>query len=166
MSEKRFSENPSLNLRRWDKEIAEYPNPSENKRFYAEWGDEDSYRLIDNLQGFQIATLLNADVKGIVDLLNELAEGNEQLQKTINAQKKGLDEYIDNIIALSKENEQLRFQLDECSNNKLFSRRELERENEQLRQQLAEKQEEEKLYAEEILKLREINQFNELGGDY
>jgi len=43
-------------------------------------------------------------------------------------------------------------------------------ENEQLRQQLKQKQEEERLYANEILELREANkefmQFKELGGDY
>ena len=39
--------------------------------------------------------------KKVVDLLNEQ-------QATITAQKKGLDEYMDNIIALSKENEQLK----------------------------------------------------------
>jgi len=47
---------------------------------------------------------------------------------------------------------------------------ELYNENEQLRQELQEKQEEEKLYANEILELREANkefmQFKELGGDY
>lgn len=46
----------------------------------------------------------------------------------------------------------------------------LKEENEQLRQQLKEKQEEEQLYANEILELREANkefiQFKELGGDY
>ena len=43
-------------------------------------------------------------------------------------------------------------------------------ENEQLRQQLKQKQEEERLYANEILELRKTNeefmQFKELGGDY
>ena len=37
---------------------------------------------------------------------------------------------------LNDENEQLRFELEECQNNKLYSRRELEKENEQLRQTL------------------------------
>ena len=83
--------------------------------------------------------------------------------------------------------EQLQEELELTANTKLFSRRKLEEENEQLRQQLndcekfrhsvfkrmneltdqlKEKEEDEKLYAEEILKLREINEFNELGGDY
>jgi len=47
---------------------------------------------------------------------------------------------------------------------------ELAEENEQLRQQLKEKEEEEQLYAQEILQLRktkeEILNFNELGGNY
>ena len=37
---------------------------------------------------------------------------------------------------------------------------------EELKEKLKEKEEDERLYAEEILKLREINEFNELGGDY
>lgn len=38
---------------------------------------------------------------------------------------------------LYDENEQLKFQLEECKNNKLYSRRELEKENEQLRKDLS-----------------------------
>ena len=37
---------------------------------------------------------------------------------------------------LSEENEQLKFQLNDCLNHKLFSRRQLEQENEELKQQL------------------------------
>ena len=48
--------------------------------------------------------------------------------------KNGLEKIAKRMNELNDENEQLRFQLEECSNNKLFSRRELERENEQLRQ--------------------------------
>ena len=48
--------------------------------------------------------------------------------------------------------------------------KQLKEENEQLRQELQKKQEEERLYANEILELREANkefiQFKELGGDY
>ena len=47
---------------------------------------------------------------------------------------------------------------------------ELANENEQLRQQLKEKEEDEKLYANEIVELRKTNeewlQFKDLGGDY
>jgi len=39
---------------------------------------------------------------------------------------------------LHQENLSLKFELDECANNKLYSRRKLEEENEQLRQQLQE----------------------------
>ena len=38
---------------------------------------------------------------------------------------------------LHHENHSLKFQLDECANNKLYSRRKLEEENKQLRQQVA-----------------------------
>ena len=48
--------------------------------------------------------------------------------------------------------------------------KQLKEENEQLRKELQKKQEEERLYANEILELREANkefiQFKELGGDY
>ena len=48
--------------------------------------------------------------------------------------------------------------------------KDLKEENEKLRQQLKQKQEEERLYANEILELRKTNeefmQFKELGGDY
>lgn len=37
--------------------------------------------------------------------------------------------------ALHEENQSLKFQLDECRNNKLFSRRQLEKENEQLKKE-------------------------------
>ena len=50
---------------------------------------------------------------------------------------------------LHHENHSLKFQLDECANNKLYSRRKLEEENEQLRQQLKWKREEIKTLIEE-----------------
>ena len=40
---------------------------------------------------------------------------------------------VDLLNSLYDENEQLKWELDECANNKLYSRRELEKENEQLR---------------------------------
>ena len=42
---------------------------------------------------------------------------------------------VDILNELSEENQSLKFQLDECQNHKLFSRRELEKENEQLKRQ-------------------------------
>ncbi len=46
------------------------------------------------------------------------------------------EEVIGLLNQLNDENEQLKFQLDECQNHKLYSRRELEKENEQLKKQL------------------------------
>lgn len=63
---------------------------------------------------------------------------------------------------LAEENEQLRQELNDCEK---FRHSIFKRMNE-LTDKLKEKEEDEKQYAEEILKLREINQFNELGGDY
>ena len=45
---------------------------------------------------------------------------------------------VDILNELSEENQSLKFQLNECQNHKLFSRRELEKENEQLKQQIEE----------------------------
>ena len=55
----------------------------------------------------------------IVDLLNEQ-------QATITAQKKGLDEYMDNIIALSKENEQLKERLYDFEKRKIIEESEID----------------------------------------
>ena len=48
------------------------------------------------------------------------------------------DSILDLLNQLNDENEQLKFQLDECRNHKLFSRRELEKENEQLKSTMKE----------------------------
>ena len=45
---------------------------------------------------------------------------------------------VDTLNELHEENQSLKFQLGECRNNKLFSRRQLEKENEQLKQELQE----------------------------
>ena len=96
-------------------------------------------------------------IKDVVDLLNEQ-------QATISA--------------LKEENEELRQELEEnkaiinfCSNgDEDEDLHRLIKENEQLRQQLQEKQEDEKLYAQEILELnktkKEMLNFKQLGGDY
>ena len=69
---------------------------------------------------------------------------------------------VDLLNQLNDENEQLRQELNDCEK---FRHSIFKRMNE-LTDKLKEKEEDEKQYAEEILKLREINQFNELGGDY
>ena len=68
-------------------------------------------------------------VEEVCPLLNILAEENEQLKTKNNA-------YIQDIEVFKEENQSLKFQLDECQNHKLFSRRELEKENEQLKKDL------------------------------
>ena len=45
-------------------------------------------------------------------------------------------EVVEQLNEFHDENQSLKFQLDECRNNKLFSRRQLEKENEQLKQQI------------------------------
>ena len=48
------------------------------------------------------------------------------------------------ITELASDNKRLKFQLNDCLNKKLFSRRELEKENEQLKEQLSEAKTDEK----------------------
>ena len=65
------------------------------KRFRVRFEQEDGKGEIVNEKGVELTA------REVVDLLNKQ-------QATIIAQKKGLDEYMDNIVALSKENEQLK----------------------------------------------------------
>ena len=58
-------------------------------------------------------------------------------------------EVVELLNTLHQQNQELKFQLEECTNNKLYSRRKLEEENEQLRQQLKWKREEIKTLIEE-----------------
>lgn len=57
---------------------------------------------------------------------------------------------VDVVVDLLNENEQLKFQLDECQNHKLYSRRELEKENEQLKQEIKAKDKIIELYYEMV----------------
>ena len=47
----------------------------------------------------------------------------------------GMKKIVELLNELHEENQSLKFQLDECRNNKLFSRRQLEKEKEQLKQE-------------------------------
>ena len=77
------------------------------------------------------------DNKKVCKKLNTLTKENEEL-------KEAREYYQENFLTMKternqfkRENELLKFQLDECRNNKLFSRRELEKENEQLQKSLS-----------------------------
>lgn len=52
------------------------------------------------------------------------------------ADKSEVEDIVNKMNALHEENQSLKFQLDECRNHKLFSRRELEKENEELKHRL------------------------------
>lgn len=67
------------------------------------------------------------------------------------------DEVVDLLNDLSEENEQLKFELKECREHKLFSRRQLEEENEQLKSDLQKLQD--SLWTTE--KIRELEKENE-----
>ena len=69
------------------------------------------------------------DAEVLCDLLNDLLGENEQIKYALNQRTTQCDKYYE-------ENEQLKFELKECREHKLFSRRELEKENEQLKKQI------------------------------
>ena len=73
------------------------------------------------------------------------------------------DKLLELLNDLHEENHSLKFQLDECRNHKLFSRRELEKENEQLKEEVELLREGLKAYDENLplyLTCREIRDFN------
>ena len=71
------------------------------------------------------------DAEVLCDLLNDLLGENEQIKYALNQRTTQCDKYYE-------ENEQLKFELKECREHKLFSRRELEKENEQLKKEIEE----------------------------
>ena len=89
-------------------------------------------------------------MSNVLDLLNELADENEQLRQELEENKS-----IINFCSNGDEDEDLH---------------RLIKENEQLRQQLQEIKSDEKLYAQEIVKLnkeaKEVLNFRNLGSDY
>ena len=64
-------------------------------------------------------------------------EENTLLPLMDNGNRLFLNDVVELLNDLHQENHSLKFQLDECANNKLYSRRKLEEENKQLRQQVA-----------------------------
>lgn len=69
----------------------------------------------------------------------EYVQGEPMIWHITDNGKHIVDEDIYNLLnALHEENQSLKFQLDECRNNKLFSRRQLEKENEQLKNNIKE----------------------------
>ena len=82
------------------------------------------------LDGFIKDTLTNENIDNpieLIDLLNELNDENNHLEKHLDMVREHRDELI-------VKNKELKFHLEECRNNKLFSRRELEKENKELKQ--------------------------------
>ena len=81
------------------------------------------------LDGFIKDTLTNENIVEpieLIDLMNELCDENTHLEKHLDMVREHRDELI-------VKNKELRFHLEECRNNKLFSRRELEKENNELK---------------------------------
>ena len=65
----------------------------------------------------------------VVDLLNSLNGDNEHLEEYCGDLESDVKRF-------KEENEQLKQELNECANHKLYSRRKLEKENKELKQQL------------------------------
>ena len=92
------------------------------------------------------------DVEKLVDELNELSEENEQLRQQLQEYKENWDDMVEMATKTSLRNVELDEQMG------------------QLKAQLREKEEDERLYADEIVKLnkeaKEVLDFKSLGGDY
>ena len=161
------------------------------KRFT--YGETIDYNFFDVFEEKKYLGMVQRDSTKIVNRLNELAEEN----KVLNSIKKFAEDhginifYIDTafrncwnensdlVTKIRRQEDEIRywknkyddavetFEIDEATATKI---RELEKENEQLRQQLKEKEEDEQLYANEIVKLnkeaKEVLDFKSLGGDY
>ena len=144
---------------------------SEEKRFRINTLEIGSI-YIDNLDGehmswIEVENTLNSllreneDYKEAVNEMEKYIKRQDRNQELYDFQIKQLKEEIvelqednvDTIVNLKKENDQLRFQLEECSNNKLFSRRELEKENEQLRKDHKRQENQIKLLNKQLTKI-------------
>lgn len=66
-------------------------------------------------------------------LLNDLHEENQELKRLVKVTVEDYTDLKQSFDLIDKENEQLKFQLNDCLNKKLFSRRKLEEENERLK---------------------------------
>ena len=106
-----------------------------DKRFSKYVPDSYGYSYVVSIVDYETGNY-SGSIDDFVDLLNELHEEKEQLQSRINDYDVALKTLQDLTERKLKENEQLKFQLDECRSHKLFSRRELERENKELRKRV------------------------------
>ena len=87
------------------------------------------------------------DAQLFCDKLNAINEENEQLKEAVYSWSKSYNRVYE-------ENQSLKFQLDECQNHKLYSRRELEKENEQLKKAIVETEKMVQSTYDELTKLR------------
>jgi len=148
-----------------------YVSKSENQlTIYDNEGLDDYYHLGND----------ERDVKGICKLLNEQQSTIDKLRVDIRATRTTIRKLQDLCGKSDGENAKLRIEnkmlekevnLLKPTNIEQYEQiQKLQEENEQLQAQLREKEQEERLYANEILELREANkewlQFKSLGGDY
>lgn len=83
---------------------------TENKRYRVfKYIDCEKYGVSDDVAEYTLARFDNHfEAEGLCDLLNELAEENEQLKQAISDWKGSYDELYQDIKILEKENEQLK----------------------------------------------------------
>lgn len=93
--------------------------------------DKGSRIIIDNETKLHYIMTLDWECNLVTKLLNQFSDENEQLKSDCDYRWK---KYCNTRKEMLHEIEQLKFQLKECSEHKLFSRRELERENDELKQ--------------------------------
>ena len=142
------------------------------KRFYKYFHDKKLVWTIKDLKDKKTIIFLEnkkGNCEEIINLLNELVTECNQLK----ARNKFLEEFdgrTETFANLKEENEQLQAKLDfhlSLAETKIKNR---EKENEQLRQTIKEMQNDERLYANEIVQLnkeaKEVLNFKTLGGDY
>jgi hypothetical protein len=107
------------------------------KRFERIYADVDVFCRDHNANG--ISQLIEKeDYDKIVDLLNDLHYENYNLELHSKSQSKAYHKLLDSFTRLKRKNKELKFQLKECRENKLYSRRKLEEENTHIKNTITE----------------------------
>ena len=107
------------------------------KRFERIYADVDVFCRDHNAKG--ISQLIEKeDYDKIVDLLNDLHYENYNLELHSKSQSKAYHKLLDSFTRLKRKNKELKFQLKECRENKLYSRRKLEEENTHIKNTITE----------------------------
>ena len=131
---------------------------------------DDYWAVVDNYNDDKVCIIngIHTEIEAIwlCDLLNTLHQQNQHLQDICTRTEAEKEEYADKYNELQKNFDDLTKMASETSKRNV----ELWERIAELQTQLKQKQEEEQLYAQEILRLKKTNeqalQFKTLGGDY